>query len=88
MTGTGVYFLYMQDLSDDERKQVLGEVLFDELRAIREGLDDVPKRAEFNELKQQVSEIKQDVKTIKMVVKDHSKILNRHEAEIQALKAA
>jgi hypothetical protein len=32
----------MQSLSDDERKQVLGEVLANELKAIHELVKDVP----------------------------------------------
>ncbi len=78
----------MQDLTDDERKQVLGEVLFDELRAIREALDDVPKRSEFNQLEEKVDKIGADVETIKLVVKDQSRQLQRHEAEIATLKSA
>ncbi len=76
----------MQDLTDDERKQVLGEVLFGELRAIREALDDVPKRSEFNQLEEKVDRVGADVETIKLVVKDQSRQLQRHEAEIAALK--
>ena len=37
-------------------------------KAILEGLGDVPKRVEFNELKQDVVELKQDVKTIRAAV--------------------
>ena len=32
----------MQNLSDKERKGVLGEVLMDELKAIREYVEDIP----------------------------------------------
>ncbi|TAH32511.1 hypothetical protein EYC58_02915 [Candidatus Saccharibacteria bacterium] len=77
----------MQDLTDDERKQVLGEVLFSELRAIREALDDVPKRAAFNQLVEKVDRIGADVETIKLVVKDQSRQFQRHETEIAALKS-
>jgi hypothetical protein len=61
----------MQDLSDN-RKHALGEVLFDELRAICEILEDVPKRTKFN----------------KLVDKDQPKALNNHEKRITALEAA
>lgn len=82
------YSKIMQDLSDDDRKQVLGEVLFDELRAIRESLEDVPKRTEFNELSGKVDQISKDVETIKLVVTDHSRQLNNHEQRVQTLETA
>lgn len=78
----------MQGLSDDERKQVLGEVLFDELKAIRESLDDVPKRTEFNELKEKIDEMGADVAVIKLAVKDVSRTVNQHDREINILKTA
>jgi len=37
----------MHDLSDDERKEVLGEVLMDELKAIREGIAALPTRQDI-----------------------------------------
>jgi hypothetical protein len=36
--------------------------------AILEGLEDVPKRVEFNEMKQGVTELKQEVKVIRAAV--------------------
>jgi hypothetical protein len=78
----------MQDLSDDDRKQILGEVLFDELRAIREGLDDVPRRAEFNDLKAKVDEIGADIGTLKLVATDTSRQINDHENRISAFETA
>jgi hypothetical protein len=32
----------MQSLSDDERREILGEILADELKAIRERVQDLP----------------------------------------------
>lgn len=75
----------MQDLSDDDRKQVLGEVLFDELRAIRESLDYVPKRAEFNDVKEKVESIDRRTTTIELVVKDVSRKVNQHTKDIEVL---
>jgi hypothetical protein len=63
----------MQDLTDDERKQVLGEVLMDELKAIREGISGLPTRQEFTVLHDDVTEIKSDIKTIKAAVTDQGK---------------
>lgn len=69
----------MQSLDDDERKAILGEVLLDELKAIRGGISNLPTRPEFNELKADVEELKADVKVIKAVVTDHSKQIQKHD---------
>jgi len=78
----------MQDLSDDERKEALGEVLFDELRLIREGIADLPTRTEFNELRADVEELKSGMQVVKAAVTDQSKTLNDHEQRISTLEAA
>jgi hypothetical protein len=78
----------MQDLTDDDRKQVLGEVLMDEFRVIREMLGDLPTRTEFNQLKERVDEIGGDVEVIKLAVTDQSRQLKNHEHRITALEAA
>lgn len=72
----------MQDLSDDDRKQILGEVLLDELKAIREGIADLPTRREFNKLRDDVTDLKSDVKVIKAVVMDQSRQLTDHERRL------
>ncbi len=76
----------MQSLDDEERKLVLGEVLVDELRAIREGIADLPTRTEFNELRDDVTELKSDMKVVKAVITDQSKQLNQHDTFLKALK--
>jgi 2-phospho-L-lactate guanylyltransferase (CobY/MobA/RfbA family) len=79
----------MQSLSDDERKQVLGEVLMDELKAIHELVSDIPViKKDVAQLKDDVSELKDDVKAIKAVVTNHSRELKDHEGRISALQAA
>jgi acylphosphatase len=60
----------MQDLTDDERKQVLGEVLMDELKAIREGISVLPTRQEFSVLQDDVTELKADMKVVKAAITD------------------
>jgi phage shock protein A len=56
----------MQSLDDDERKQVLGEVLADELKAIHELVKDVPSiKQDVHALKEDVSELKSDMKVVK-----------------------
>jgi hypothetical protein len=78
----------MQDLTDDERKQVLGEALFDELRAIREGIAELPTRTELNRLSEKVDTIDENVITSKLAVKDQSQQLESHEQRITVLEVA
>jgi 2-phospho-L-lactate guanylyltransferase (CobY/MobA/RfbA family) len=74
-------------MDDEMRKEVLGEVLLDELKAIREYVSDIPaiKRG-VAILTDDVEEIKTDIKAIKSVVKDYSRQLDEREKEIQQLK--
>jgi len=78
----------MQSLDDDEKKQVLGEVLADELKAIHELVKDVPLiKKDVGELKEYVHVIKTDIKVIKAVVTEHSseiKDLNRRVSQLEA----
>ena len=76
----------MQDLSDEDRKQVLGEVLMDELNAIREGIANLPTRPEFEELRNDVTELKADTNVIKAAVTDLSRQVIDHEERIIALE--
>ncbi len=71
----------MQSLSDDERKLVLGEVLADELRVIREYVEEVPAlRAELREVHIKVDEIDE-----RLIVVEH--VVKAHERNIQLLLA-
>ncbi|HUA13412.1 MAG TPA: hypothetical protein VL989_02850 [Candidatus Sulfotelmatobacter sp.] len=70
----------MQDLTDDERRDVLGEVLADELKAIGEYVKDVPKIQE--ELHQVHAAV--DDMSGRLTVFEH--VLKEHEQEIQTLK--
>lgn len=63
----------MHDLTDDEQKKVLGELLFDKLQAIEDGIANLPTRTEFEELKDDIDNLRADVKIIKAVVTDHEK---------------
>lgn len=55
----------MQSLGDDERKEILGEVLFDELKAIREYVEEIPA------IKQQLSEVDERLIEVERIVKIH-----------------
>ncbi|HUD06499.1 MAG TPA: hypothetical protein VMR34_01300 [Candidatus Saccharimonadales bacterium] len=79
----------MQSLSDNERKEVLGEVLADELKAIRESVHDVPKISKkVDLLEEDMKEVKSDIKVIKAAVTDVSRHLKDHEHRITRLEAA
>jgi len=79
----------MQGMNDDERRQVLGEVLMDELKAIREYVQDIPAiKQDVQQLKTDVDEIRPDVKVIKAAVTDQSRQLARHDARLGNLERA
>ncbi|MBI4034607.1 hypothetical protein HY380_01775 [Candidatus Saccharibacteria bacterium] len=70
----------MQTLTDKERKEVLGEVLADKLKAIREYVQDVPViKDAVARLENDMGIVKTDIKAIKVVVQTHSQ-------EIKALQ--
>lgn len=78
----------MHDIGDENRKTVLGEALFDELRAIRELVSEVPAISrDVKLLKEDVEILKDDVATIKSVIKHQSVTINRHDREIKVLQA-
>lgn len=63
----------MQSLGDEERKSVLGEVLFDELKAIREYVQEIPA------IKQKLSEV--DARLIEV-----ERIAKIHEVDIRQIR--
>lgn len=70
----------MQSLSDDEEKQILGEVLADKLDAILEYVKDVPAMGqELHKVHATVNEISDRLTVIEHVVREH-------ESEIKHLK--
>lgn len=66
----------MQSLNDDERKEVLSEVLIDELKAIHEYVKELPAvqaiKDEVRQLHATVSEMSDRLTVIEHVVKRHS----------------
>ena len=70
----------MQGLDDDEKREVLGEVLADELRSIREYVEDVPKvKEEVHQVHAKVDDIDDRLRVIEAVVK-------HQETDIRKLK--
>lgn len=62
----------MQSLSDHEKLEVLGEVLMDELRAIREYVQDIPiMKRDIRDLKQQLIDHASRVGTLEYPVVGH-----------------
>lgn len=62
----------MHDLTDNEERQVLGELLKDKLDVILEYVSDIPAiKKDVHRLKVDVDELKTDVKVIKAVVREH-----------------
>lgn len=82
----------MHDMSDEDRKTALGEVLMDELKVIREYLEavlkDVPViKQKVIKLEEDMIEVKSDIKIIKAAVTDQSRQVNDHEVRITHLEA-
>lgn len=64
----------MQSLSDDEREEVLGEVLHDELKAILEAVGDLQRQAAIlPSMQADIADLKQDMKIVKAAVTDISR---------------
>ena len=62
----------MQSLNDDERRDVLGEVLADELKVITEYVKEVPSvKNELHQVHATVNEINDRLTTIEAVVREH-----------------
>lgn len=79
----------MHDMDDDTRKEVLGEALMDELKAIREYVQDVPLiKADLQQVKTDVTELKSDMKVVKAAVTDHSQQLHNNEDRLTHLERA
>jgi hypothetical protein len=73
----------MQDLSDDERKEVLGEVLADELKVIGEYVKDVPKiQDELHEVHVIVDDMSDRLKVFEHVTKEHEQEIGQLKRKI------
>jgi polyhydroxyalkanoate synthesis regulator phasin len=68
--------------------EIMLETILDEVKAVHELVADVPKRAEFNELRQDVSELKQDVKTIRVEVTATNRDVAALDQRVTRLEAA
>lgn len=86
--------LTMHDMDDEARKQVLGEVLMDELKTIREYVEDVPGiKRKLDEVDERLISVESDVTVIKAAVRDISgrlqsveEVVKDHDRDIRSLK--
>lgn len=77
----------MHNMDDETRKQVLGEALMDELKVIREYVEDIPEiKKDVVDIKERVITLEGDMKVVKAAVTDQSKELKRHALGIRQLK--
>jgi 2-phospho-L-lactate guanylyltransferase (CobY/MobA/RfbA family) len=84
----------MHDIDDETRREVLGEALMDELKAIREYVQDVPAiKADVRALREDVEALRDDMKMVKAAVHDISDrlrtvdvVVGQHEHDIRGLK--
>jgi len=79
----------MQSLNDDEKRDVLGEVLADELKAIHELVQDVPKiSTKVDKIESDVEVLKSDMKVIKAVLTEHSKEIKGLDRRVTQIEAS
>ncbi|MBX6333937.1 hypothetical protein IRY61_01185 [Candidatus Saccharibacteria bacterium] len=70
----------MHDIDDETRKEVLGEILMDELKAIREYVEDVPKmNQKVHQISATLDEVNERMAVLEAVVREH-------DAELRKLK--
>ena len=78
----------MQSLSEDEKRQVLGTVLSDQLTAIQEAVKDVPEiKQKLENLNAALDKIGADIRIVKAAVTDLSTQVNEHDKQIERLQA-
>lgn len=78
----------MQSLSEEEKRQVLGSVLADQLSAIQEAVKDVPEiKTKLDKMERILSDVDSDVKVSKAAITDLSRTVNEHERQINRLQA-
>ena len=77
----------MQSLSEDEKRQVLGTVLADQLTAIQEAVKDVPQiNKKLENLETVLDNIAGEIRIVKAAVTDLSTQVNEHEQQIERLQ--
>ena len=78
----------MHDMDDDSRLAILGEALMDELKVIREYLEDmVPIKQDVKIVKEKIDNIESDISVLKAIARNHSRHIDHHEVRITKLEA-
>ena len=78
----------MQSLSEDEKRQVLGAVLADQLSALHDAVNDLPEiKKQLDRLEEQLGVVRDDVKVVKAAITSLSDQVNIQERQIAELKA-
>lgn len=73
----------MHSMDDETRREVLGEALMDELKLIREYVQDVPQmKIDLAAVKNDLHNVSADVAIIKQAVTDQSKQFHDHERRL------
>lgn len=70
----------MHDMDDDTRKEVLGEAIMDELKAIREYVEDIP------EIKKDVKDLQARMTRVEDGMNIHGAVIREHESDLRILK--
>ena len=79
------YLATMHEMDDDTRREVLGEVVMDELKVIREYLEYlIPTVDKMSKEVAKISGIETDMKVIKFWIKQHERHHDRLERKLQA----
>lgn len=77
----------MQSLSEEEKRQVLGTVLADQLSAIQESVKDVPEiKKQLQKLDNEISQMISDIRIIKAAITDITQQVNDHDRQIERLQ--
>jgi septal ring factor EnvC (AmiA/AmiB activator) len=77
----------MQSLSEEEKRQVLGTVLADQLSVIQDSVKDVPEiKKQLQKLDDEVMQLSSDIKIIKTAIIDITQQVNAHERQIDRLQ--
>ncbi|MGZ6609010.1 MAG: hypothetical protein ACXVFI_18315 [Solirubrobacteraceae bacterium] len=64
----------MHNIDDETRREILGEALMDELKAIHDYVRDVPEiKAEVHQVRMKVDEMNLRLDVIEMVVREHDR---------------
>ncbi len=75
-------------MSEDEKQQVLGSVLADQLSAIQEAVKDVPEiKIKLDKMERILSDVGSDVRVSKAAITDLSHQVNEHERQIARLQS-